>query len=96
MQKVYVVFDGPPSHESGRFVELETFDRRGVGGVQWTERDDGFWTLGPLLKCSQEDVFKVHKALALYRSMVLGGEQESETSSAMFKEAMDVLNRIGG
>ena len=47
-----VVFDGPPSAESGRFVELEGFygyepgrlGPRGVGGPEWIE-DGEFWRL---------------------------------------------------
>lgn len=45
---LFVVFDGPPSHESGRFVELEDANGAGVGGVaEWKQREDGYWTLGP-------------------------------------------------
>ena len=40
-----VVFDGPPSHESGRFIEVEDEDGAGVGCGRWRERDDGFWAL---------------------------------------------------
>lgn len=46
---LFVVFDGPPAPESGRFVEVE--DRRGVSQgpstVQWSQRKDGLWQLGP-------------------------------------------------
>ncbi len=53
MKKVYVVFDGPPGPESGRFVELEDEEGRGVGGVDWEEvpSEDGtpLWRLGPFL-----------------------------------------------
>lgn len=47
-EPVYIVFDGPPSHESGRFVETETKDGRGVGGIDWEEMGNGMWRLGPL------------------------------------------------
>ncbi len=46
-EPVFVIFDGPPSHESGRFVEVETEDRRSVRAGEWKERPDGYWTLGP-------------------------------------------------
>lgn len=56
MKKVYVVFDGPPGPESGRFVELEDEEGRGVGGVnhvvQWSEQETKhgkLWRLGPFL-----------------------------------------------
>lgn len=40
-----VIFDGPPSHESGRFVEAETDDGRSINAGQWTKRPDGLWAL---------------------------------------------------
>lgn len=46
---LYVVFDGPPSHVSGRFVELEDETGRGVGGVAWRQENDR-WLLGPFMR----------------------------------------------
>jgi len=48
---IYVVFDGPPGPESGRFVETEDGAGRGVGHaeVKWRQREDGYWTLGPFV-----------------------------------------------
>lgn len=45
-----VVFDGPPSHESGRFVEVETPYGKGLSTeadrvAQWIHRADGYWVL---------------------------------------------------
>jgi hypothetical protein len=42
---VHVVFDGPPGHESGRFVECETPDGRGINAGEWHERPNGLWEL---------------------------------------------------
>jgi hypothetical protein len=59
-REVFVVFDGPPSHQSGRFVELETRDGESVGGVNWehvssfTDHTDT-WRLGPLLLPERTD-----------------------------------------
>lgn len=47
---LYVIFDGPPEHESGRFVEVEDENGQGVSAGKWEERGDGFWTLGPFLQ----------------------------------------------
>lgn len=54
---LYVVFDGPPSHKSGRFVELEDETGAGVGpaiGVDWRKEHVpdffggcDYWSLGP-------------------------------------------------
>ncbi len=43
--EIRIVFDGPPSHESGRFIEVENAWGQGIGIGQWHERDDGFWEL---------------------------------------------------
>jgi len=44
-QALNIIFDGPPSHESGRFVEVETDDDRSVNCGEWSERSDGLWAL---------------------------------------------------
>ena len=43
--ELHFVCDGPPSHESGRFVELEDGHGRGLGIGDWRKRDDGLWAL---------------------------------------------------
>lgn len=40
-----VVFDGPPSHESGRFVEVEDARGASIAFGEWVERPDGMWAL---------------------------------------------------
>lgn len=40
-----ILFDGPPGHESGRFVEVENPHRRSIRVGEWVERDDGLWAL---------------------------------------------------
>ena len=41
-----IVFDGPPEHVSGRFVEVEDSETRvGVKVGEWIHRDDGYWVL---------------------------------------------------
>lgn len=44
-RQIDIVFDGPPSHESGRFVEVEDVYGRGLSVGEWIERKDGFWAL---------------------------------------------------
>jgi hypothetical protein len=39
-----IVFDGPPSHESGRFVEVER-EGKSINIGQWIEREDKLWIL---------------------------------------------------
>ena len=45
MAEVRIVFDGPPSHESGRFVEVEDTEGRSIKCGTWHERTDGLWEL---------------------------------------------------
>ncbi len=42
---VHVIFDGPPSHQFPRFVEVETPTGRGVRLGQWVNKGDGYWAL---------------------------------------------------
>jgi hypothetical protein len=39
-----IVFDGPPDHEAGRFVEVER-DGESISFGEWVKREDGFWAL---------------------------------------------------
>jgi hypothetical protein len=43
--KMHILFDGPPSHESGRFVEVEDGEGRSFNAGEWVKRDDGLWAL---------------------------------------------------
>lgn len=42
---VDIVFDGPPGHESGRFVEVEDSNGASISIGEWVKRDDGYWAL---------------------------------------------------
>ena len=45
MSALHFVFDGPPGHQSGRFVEVETPDGNSINAGEWHERADGLWEL---------------------------------------------------
>lgn len=40
-----IVFDGPPSRESGRFVEVEDTQGRSFNAGEWIDRGNGLWAL---------------------------------------------------
>ena len=42
---INILFDGPPSNKSGRFVEVETDDGKSINAGEWNEREDGMWAL---------------------------------------------------
>jgi len=55
-KKLTILFDGPPSHESGRFIEVEDGEGHSFNAGDWVERPDGLWEL-------QIDATKVSAAL---------------------------------
>lgn len=42
---INIIFDGPPSHRSGRFVEVEDDQGRSLGIGTWIDRGGGYWAL---------------------------------------------------
>lgn len=41
-----IVFDGPPAHESGRFIEVEDEQHKSINVGEWIQRPaDGYWVL---------------------------------------------------
>lgn len=40
-----IVFDGPPGHEGGRFVEVEDAAGKSIKVGEWLQRADGLWAL---------------------------------------------------
>lgn len=40
-----IVFDGPPSHDGGRFVEIEDANGKSFNAGEWKQRTDGLWEL---------------------------------------------------
>ena len=44
MKTIDIVFDGPPEHEAGRFVEVER-DGKSIRLGEWVNRPDGYWVL---------------------------------------------------
>ena len=42
---INIVFDGPPSHEGPRFVEVEDDEGHSIRVGEWVARGDGFWAL---------------------------------------------------
>lgn len=45
MTYIDIVFDGPPSHESGRFVEVENPLGHSINAGEWIDRGNGLWAL---------------------------------------------------
>ena len=52
---INVVFDGPPGHNAGRFVEIETDEGKSINVGVWIERPDGLWALRLDMKVEKKD-----------------------------------------
>jgi len=61
---IYIVFDGPPSHESGRFVEVENETGASIHAGEWRNEGD-FWALGPFAATVPFTEFYAAKQAAL-------------------------------
>lgn len=62
MNDIYVIFDSSPGPETGKFVEVENGEGKGLSlvgtGSEWKKREDGYWTLGPFCTESSIDVIE--------------------------------------
>ena len=45
MGHIDIVFDGPPGPESGRFIDVEDDQSKGIKLGEWLQRPDGYWVL---------------------------------------------------
>jgi hypothetical protein len=45
MDYIDIVFDGPPSPEGARFVEVEDSRGKSINFGEWVQRPDGYWAL---------------------------------------------------
>ena len=70
-EKIHIVFDGPPSHKSGRFVEVENASGQSIRFGEWVHRPDGFWAL----VIAMPETFEEHKD-ALHDLVMLRAQDE--------------------
>ena len=78
-KNLHVVFDGPPGHESGRFVEVENDTGASVRAGEWAERPDGLWDLTIPRACPD-------LAQALRASL----EREAELERELYEACVEV------
>lgn len=82
----YVVFDGPPSRESGRFVEVEDGHGHGLKtDADWRRREDGYWELGPFFSVTDRELAAL-RLVARERSVDRSGAAWEEPLLRNFTE----------
>jgi hypothetical protein len=94
MRTIQVVFDGPPAHESGRFVEVEE-DGKGVNFGEWKQREDGYWVLEfdyPAPPDRDDDAMreKVKRLLIIVRAIA-----ETDDHERLSEITVDIPSRNG-
>lgn len=45
IQRINIIFDGPPGPEAGRFVEVENEEGASINVGDWLKLDSGLWAL---------------------------------------------------
>ena len=44
-RQIYIVFDGPPGPQAGRFVEVNDYEGKSIRIGEWVDMEDGYWWL---------------------------------------------------
>lgn len=100
MRCIDIVFDGPPSHTTGRFVEVENADGASINFGEWVHRDDGYWVLRiPDHDTTNTNLEKEIKALKdhiahHYTGAATGYIKELEANVAKQTEEIEKLKEI--
>ena len=94
-QPINIIFDGPPSHESGRFVEVETDDGKSINAGEWIERADGFWALR-ITSLHEEARMKDIRIAQSWDSIppILYDGDEAISTRKLEKDYRDAIDRI--
>lgn len=99
-QKIYVIFDGPPGSESGRFIEVE--DELSVSlvssqnGFEWSEDDrEGktYWRLGPFY-AEEQDESEIEESLRISGHMLDKTLEGQKAFMDALKEAEAKIERL--
>ena len=87
-----IVFDGPPSHESGRFVEVEDSEKCSINIGEWVQ-DEGFWRLriaDPRLIAQLEAELTEAQTEISEQAAIIGKSIDESDKFAMEKRAVEV------
>lgn len=97
-EPLYIVFDGPSGHESGRFVEVENADGEGRSVGEWEQHGERSWRLGPVFSEAAIVALSNYKRLAESLGPLLTMELEAvtrlETENAKLKVQLQRNSKI--
>ena len=81
---LYVIFDGPPGPQSGRFVELEAADGQSVvSGARWEQHGDSgaYWRLGPFFEAAE--IALLREALEAGRERIIWRSRDGSVDGSV-------------
>lgn len=78
MGEIHILFDGPPSHESARFIETEDKEGHGINVGKWIEKGD-YWHL--VIPSDSE----LHKDIAALKAELADTQSQVEEECGITK-----------
>ena len=92
-KKIRVVFDGPPSHESGRFVEVENERGEGLSFGEWKQEGE-FWYLEFPNPAQLEEENLLLREFVLWLTPCADDMPEYPTYQLIGRRAKNILARL--
>jgi len=92
MQKIRIVFDGPPGPEAGRFVEVETAEGKSIKFGEWEEGEDGFWYLN--ISCHHFSEMASDSEITKWDEVAKAIEDERDTWEKRANQLKDNYNKL--
>lgn len=93
MKTIDIVFDGPPSHDMPRLVEVER-EGKSISIGEWVQRDDGYWALRIPDPGSQSKRFDSLQSRLAYEAKCIEHDVSSRSVHAILLEASDAIGSL--
>lgn len=74
---IQVIFDGPPSAESGRFVEVTNDDGEGINAGDWIDLGEGYWSLRIALNHDASELVEALKRARIELAQYVGEDSRA-------------------
>jgi len=90
----HILFDGPPGHEAGRFVEVNDASGKSIHAGEWVERADGLWEL-VITVPTQDQLNAAWTKINALGGTVAPGDTVGEAYCNAVDEALKILEAVG-
>ena len=93
-----IVFDGPPSSKSGRFLEVEDSDGKSISIGELVKRADGYWVLrikDPReLSAAQKEVADLNADIVSMKNSMVNGLKTMEMQQKEIEALQNIIREI--